>query len=84
MIYNGEALVLRSIHNALAVVAGEFLGQGGGSRPARGSAMTTPWATMALYRKLGRPYLLADTAVPTKEHMEACRAIVREHFPRVI
>lgn len=36
------------------------------------------------YRKLGRPYLLSDTAVPTKEHMEACRAIVREHFLRVI
>ncbi len=29
------------------------------------------------YRKLGRPYLLADVQVPSEEHMEWCRSIVK-------
>lgn len=32
----------------------------------------------ATYEKLGRPYLLGDVATPTPEHMEACRATVRQ------
>lgn len=36
------------------------------------------------YRKLGRAYLLADTLVPTAEHMEACRAVIRKYYPHVI
>lgn len=28
------------------------------------------------YRKLGRPYLLADVEIPTPEHMEWCRSVV--------
>ncbi len=36
------------------------------------------------YRKLGRTYALPETAVPAAEHVEACRAIIREYFPRVI
>lgn len=31
------------------------------------------------YRKLGRPYLLADTPTPTEEQMEACRDILRTY-----
>ena len=36
------------------------------------------------YRKLGRAYLLADTLVPTAEHMEACRTVIRKYYPHVI
>ena len=36
------------------------------------------------YRKLGRTYQLPDTPVPTAEHMDACRAVIGEYFPKVI
>ncbi len=35
------------------------------------------------YRKLGRPYALKDTEVPSGEHMEWCRSVVQRHFEAV-
>lgn len=32
----------------------------------------------ATYEKLGRPYLLGDVPTPAPEHMEACRAVLRQ------
>ena len=36
------------------------------------------------YRKLGRDYLLKDVEVPSPEHMEWCRSVVKRHFADVI
>lgn len=36
------------------------------------------------YRKLGIPYGLPDVEVPSKEHMDRCRMIVRRHYDFVI
>ena len=36
------------------------------------------------YRKLGIPYQLPDIQVPSKEHMDRCRQIIRRHYDFVI
>ena len=35
------------------------------------------------YEKLGRPYLLKGTEVPTPEHMDWCRSILREYVENI-
>ena len=36
------------------------------------------------YRKLGREYLLKDVEVPSPEHMEWCRSVVRRHYTNIV
>ena len=36
------------------------------------------------YRKLGRPYALKETPVPTAEHMKWCADVIRRYYPNVV
>ena len=36
------------------------------------------------YRKLGRPYPLAELKSPSEEHMTMCREVVSQYVKRVI